>query len=175
MKTRQIALLCLFSVISPVCFGSVSAESNIIPDVHKQSAEEYKVSENNVVPESKKQSAKETQNAESIISDEYQQELEAFKKLQMDNIRLKLQVENEKLSQQSGINSGTVKLVYIYSTPTKGRVAEILGGGLGLREVRVGEYLYDGYTVQEIGKDYIRYVSNDGKENILKLLSLGQE
>ena len=86
-----------------------------------------------------------------------------------------LQAENEKLSQQSGIDSGAVKLVYIYSTSTRGRVAEVLGGGLGLREVQVGDHLYDGYTVQEIGKDYIRAVSNDGKENLLKLLFLGQE
>ncbi|EEG9495444.1 hypothetical protein N0485_004709 [Escherichia coli] len=175
MKVRQIILLCLYSVISPVCFGSVSADNNIVPDVQKQSAEEYKNSEGNAALESKQQSAKETQNSEISISDEYQEELEAFKKLQMDNIRLKLQVENEKLSQQSGINSGSVKLVYIYSTSTKGRVAEVLGGGLGLREVRVGDHLYDGHTVQEIGKDYIRYVSNDGKENLLKLLFLGQE
>ena len=78
--------------------------------------------------------------------------LKPLKKLQMDNIRLKLQVENEKLSQQSGINSGSVKIVYIYSTSTKGRVAEVLEGGLGLREVRVGDHLYDGHTVQEIRK-----------------------
>ncbi|HBA8915208.1 TPA: hypothetical protein J1246_004331 [Escherichia coli] len=156
MKVQQIALLCLCSVMPQVCFSSVTTESN-------------------VVPESKQQSIKEPLNTEVTISDEYQQELEAFKKLQMDNIRLKLQAENQKLSQQSGINAGDVKLVYIYSTSTKGRVAEVLGGGLGLREVRVGDHLYDGYTVQEIGKDYIRSVSNDGKENLLKFLFLGQE
>ncbi|EGL0039052.1 hypothetical protein KBS16_004630 [Escherichia coli] len=175
MKLRQISLLCLCSIMSQICFDSVAAEYNIMPEVKKHAAEEYKNAENNVVPETKKQSDKEPLNVGVPMSNEYQQELENFKKLQMDNIRLKLQAENEKLAQQSGINTGTVKLVYIYSTSTKDRVAEVLGGGLGLREVRVGEQLYDGYTVQEIGKDYIRYVSTDGKEDLIKLLSLGQE
>ncbi|HBA9837304.1 TPA: hypothetical protein J1487_004230 [Escherichia coli] len=175
MKIRQIALLCLCSVMSQVCLGSVITESNVVSDVKKQSFKEHKKTEDNLVSESKQQSAKESVNSDVTISDEYQQELEAFKKLQMDNIRLKLQAENEKLSQQSGIDSGAVKLVYIYSTSTRGRVAEVLGGGFGLREVQVGDHLYDGYTVQEIGKDYIRAVSNDGKENLLKLLFLGQE
>ncbi|EFG4029620.1 hypothetical protein V8747_004216 [Escherichia coli] len=175
MKIRQIVLLCLCSFMSQVCLGSVIADGNVVPDVKKQSSKEHKKTEDNLVSESKQQITKESVNSDVTISDEYQQELEAFKKLQMDNIRLKLQAENERLSQQSGIDSGEVKLVYIYSTSTRGRVAEVLGGGLGLREVQVGDHLYDGYTVQEIGKDYIRAVSNGGKENLLKLLFLGQE
>ncbi|CAM6743240.1 hypothetical protein K3E25_004515 [Escherichia coli] len=156
MKVKQITLLCLCSILSNVCFGSGMSESVAISEAKNQRSEEQK-------------------KPEGIITEEYKQELEDFKKLQMDNIRLKLQAENEKLSKQTGINSGSVKLVYIYSTSANHRVAEVLGGGLGLREVRVGDHLYDGYTVQEIGKDYIRSVSDDGKEELLKLLFPGQE
>ncbi|HBA7003911.1 TPA: hypothetical protein J1184_004543 [Escherichia coli] len=156
MKVKQITLLCLCSIMSNVCFGSDTLANNAISEVQYQHSEKQR-------------------NSDGIITEEYKQDLEDFKKLQMDNIRLKLQAENERLSKQAGIDSGTVKLVYIYSTSTNGRVAEVLGGGLGLREVRVGDHLYNGYTVREIGKDYIRSVSNDGKEELLKLLFLGQE
>ncbi len=156
MKVRTIFLLCLCSSVIPqVSFGSTAVENKPVQEIKKHAPEE-------------------PLNPEAVISEEYKQELEAFKKLQMDNIRLKLQAENEKLSQQTGINAGAVKLIYTYSTST-GRIAEVLGGGLGLRQVRVGDHLYDGYTVQEIGRDYIRFVSDDGKENLLKLLFLGQE
>ncbi|EEU9261456.1 hypothetical protein [Escherichia coli] len=156
MKVRKITLLCLCSIISNVCFASDIAEGESVSEVKYQRSEEKK-------------------NPNGFITEEYKQELEEFKKLQMDNIRLKLQSENEILSKKTGINSGTVKLLYIYSTSAKGRVAEVLGGGLGLREVRVGDHLYEGYTVREIGEDYIRSVSNDGKEELLNFLFLGQE
>ncbi len=110
---------------------------------------------------------------QDIISSEDKAELEAFKKLQMDNIKLKLQSENNKLSQEIGIGSADIKLIRIYKSPDGRRIAEVLGGGSGFRTVSSGEFLSDGVRIKEIGNDYVISVTDEGREKTIRLLSLG--
>ncbi|HEL8025676.1 TPA: hypothetical protein UZ441_004479 [Escherichia coli] len=131
--------------------------------------------ENSVGTEVVKSEPKEepTDQRQDIISSEDKADLEAFKKLQMDNIRLKLQSENNKLSQELGLSSADIKLIRIYKAPDGRKVAEVLGGGFGFRTVSAGESLSAGEHIKEIGNDYITSVTDDGKEKTIRLLSLG--
>ncbi|EMW3203329.1 hypothetical protein AAEU23_004711 [Escherichia coli] len=153
MRFKKIIIL--VSVIFHISFSSWAVEENTTSEKNNVDINTHQIDTEN-------------------IPHEYKQELEDFKRLQMNNVKLKLQAENDKLSKQVGINGAEVKLIYIYSTANKGRVAEVLGGGGGLREISVGDYLTGGYLVKEIGADYILSISNDGKEKLLKLLSPGQ-
>ncbi len=130
-----------------------------------------------VVSEEVKPEQSDTQNSKSqdFSSAEDKTELEAFKKLQMENIKLKLQNENNELARKVGLSEADIKLIGIYKSPSGKIVAEVLGKGGGLRAVSVGDHLSDsdGDYIKDIGRDYIVLVSDDGKEHIINLLSPG--
>ena len=61
--------------------------------------------------------------------------------MQQDNIKLKLQTENNELAKKIGNAAGisNVRLISIYSTSNGIKTAQVYGGGEGFRELNVGD------------------------------------
>ena len=112
----------------------------------------------------------------AVTSEEYKRELEEFRKLQQDNIKLKLQTENNELAKKMGNAAGisNVRLISIYSTSNGIKTAQVYGGGEGFRELNVGDIVSEDYTIQKItNKNIIVYSDDKKEEKILNLVYLG--
>ena len=112
----------------------------------------------------------------AVTSEEYKRELEEFRKLQQDNIKLKLQTENNELAKKIGNAAGisNVRLISIYSTSNGIKTAQVYGGGEGFRELNVGDIVSEDYTIQKItNKNIVVYSDDKKEEKILNLVYLG--
>ncbi len=112
----------------------------------------------------------------AVTSEEYKRELEEFRKLQQDNIKLKLQTENNELAEKIGNAAGisSVRLISIYSTNNGVKTAQVYGGGEGFRELNVGDIVSEDYTIQKItNKNIVVYSDDKKEEKILNLVYLG--
>ncbi|EEW6202472.1 hypothetical protein ABJ873_004162 [Escherichia coli] len=112
----------------------------------------------------------------AVTSEEYKRELEEFRKLQQDNIKLKLQTENNELAKKMGNAAGisNVRLISIYSTSNGIKTAQVYGGGEGFRELNVGDIVSEDYTIQKItNKNIVVYSDDKKEEKILNLVYLG--
>ncbi|MEF6481893.1 hypothetical protein U9527_20085 [Escherichia coli] len=111
------------------------------------------------------------QHLPDVNINDYKAELLEYQKLQRKNLMLKLETENhniEKTLRKSSKSDKDISLMAVLSSGGNGYVAKIYDGVL--RNIRVGDIIYNQYKVTSINKDSIKVEDINNKE--IKVYSL---
>ncbi len=105
------------------------------------------------------------QSLQDVKINDYKTELLEHQKLQRRNLMLKLEAENynlEKTLRKSSKNDKDISLIAVLSSNGSGYVAKIYDGAV--RNIRIGDVIYNQYKVTNINKDSIIVEDINNKE-----------